>query len=66
MVHLGKRNQQYIHCIQHQFNTHENNDGVSPGQHPDYSDGEQSEGKKNVIIYWYNRHNVGILLRYYG
>jgi hypothetical protein len=62
MVHLGKRDQQYIHCIQHQFNAHENNDGVPPGQHTNDSDGEQSEGKKNVIIYRYNRHNVGILL----
>jgi len=59
---LEKSHQQHIHRIQHQFNAHENDDSIPPGQHTNDSDGEQGKRKKNVIIYWYNRHNVGILL----
>ena len=41
LMHLGKSYQQQIHGIQHQLNTHEDNDCIAPGEHTSHPDTEQ-------------------------
>ena len=37
----GKSSQEQVHGIQHKFNAHENDDGISTEKHAKYSDAEQ-------------------------
>jgi hypothetical protein len=49
VMHFGKRHQQEIDSVQHQFNTHEYDDGIAACEHPNNPDNKQSKAEKNVI-----------------
>jgi hypothetical protein len=45
-----KRNEQQVHGIQHDFNRHKYDDGISSIQHPKHPDAEQNHTKENVVF----------------
>ena len=53
-LHFGKSNQQQVHGIEHELDTHENDNDISAGQYSDDSYAKQDYGKCDVICYWHN------------
>jgi hypothetical protein len=53
MVHFGKGYKQKVHRIQHEFDAHENNDGIAAGEHPNDTDAEQGKAEIDIVLYWH-------------
>ena len=51
MMHLGKSDQQQVHGIQHEFNTHKNDDSISSRQHTNNAYAEQGDCEEYIVVY---------------
>jgi hypothetical protein len=55
-MHFGKGYQQNVDSIQHQLNTHKNDDSIPSGEHTYHSNRKKRYRKKNIIIDGYDWH----------
>jgi hypothetical protein len=60
MVHFGESHQKQVYCIQHQLNTHKNNDGIASCQYPNNTNAEQGQTEVDIILY---RHFIFLVLK---
>ena len=50
MMHFRKSDQQEVHRIQHQFDAHENDDGIPARKYTGHADAEKRNTQKYVIV----------------
>lgn len=60
MMHLRKGDQQQVHRIEHELDTHEHDDGIAPCEHPCDPDTEKDQRQEDVIVDW---HSFYLFLR---
>lgn len=53
VMHLRKGDQQQIHRIEHELDTHEYDDGVAPCEYPRDPDTEKDQRQEDVIVDWH-------------
>ena len=51
--------QQNVHCIEHQLDAHEDDDGIAPHQHPRNPNGKQSGSEKDVVLQRHGPNDFG-------
>src|SRR3984957_13119115 len=49
--HVRESDQVNVHCVQNQFDGHQNDDDIAAREHADHADGKQRETEPKIMIY---------------